>query len=62
MKVYIDEKKCDGCGLCDSICPSIFKISKKGKAMTLLEMVPKDMETNASEAKNQCPTYAITFK
>lgn len=62
MKVYIDAKKCDGCGLCDSICPSIFSLSKNGKAITVLEDVPKDMETNASEAKNQCPTYAITLK
>jgi len=62
MKAYIDKKKCDGCGLCESVCPTIFSIAKDGKAMVLQEDVERDMETCATESKNQCPTYAITLK
>ncbi len=62
MKVYkikIDKKKCIGCGSCESICPESFFL-EKGKANVKKEK--KEKITCEEEAKNSCPTGAISIE
>jgi len=59
MTVKVDEKKCIGCGLCESICPNVFTL-KDGKSKV------KDKEGDkrfncAKEAAESCPVSAISI-
>ena len=56
MKISVDKEKCIGCGSCEVVCPKVFEM-KDGKA------VVKDAdsdETCVNEAKDICPTDAIS--
>ncbi len=53
--VKIDSNKCVGCGLCVSICPSVFEI-KEGKAKVKSQKEEKCVE----QAINSCPVKAIS--
>ena len=37
MKVTVDVDACIGCGVCESVCPDVFKINDEGKAEVLTE-------------------------
>ena len=57
MAIKVDEKKCIGCGACESACPKVF-ILKEGKAKV------KDANSKEScvkEAKDICPVDAISI-
>lgn len=58
MKYLVDEN-CIGCGLCESICPDVFKMKDDGFAEAIEEDVPADAEASALQAKESCPTEAI---
>ena len=51
----VDSKKCIGCGLCASICPSVFEI-KDGKA----KVKSQEQEKCVQEAISSCPVKAIS--
>lgn len=60
MKASVDKETCIGCGLCESICESVFYMDNDGKATTKVTEVPKDSQEQASEAESSCPVDAIT--
>jgi len=54
-KVSVDESVCVGCGLCEQLCPEVFKVEDgiaKVKAQTC-------NQHNLSEISSQCPVEAI---
>lgn len=53
--VKIDSKKCIGCGLCASICPSVFEM--KGDKATVKA---QKQEKCVDEAISSCPASAIS--
>jgi len=55
-KVTVDKEKCIGCGACEAICPSGFKL-KNCKA-TVINQNAKC----AKEAADSCPVNAISVK
>ena len=57
MKVKVDMEKCIGCGVCESICPQVFKM-KDGKAIVKAQ---KDLAC-VKEADEACPVDAIEVK
>lgn len=63
MKLKIDQELCIGEGLCEELCPEVFKLKDDGKAyiindsLTLLENVKDKLEA----AVEDCPCEAITF-
>lgn len=32
MKVFIDRDECIGCGVCEALCPEVFKLLEDGKS------------------------------
>lgn len=55
-----DQEKCIGCGLCESICPSVFELRDDGKAHVKNASACKDCDCQS--AADNCPVQAITYK
>ncbi|MGI5902250.1 MAG: ferredoxin [Desulfitobacteriia bacterium] len=62
MRAYIDKEKCSGCGLCEDICPDVFKPDEDGFYKAIDEEIPEDVLEDALEAKDSCPTECITIE
>ncbi len=62
MKAMVDKDLCIGCGLCESICPDVFKMDAGNKAMVLVDVIPQTAETCADDAMQGCPVTAITIE
>ena len=54
-KVSVDESVCVGCGLCEQLCPEVFKV-EDGIAKV---KAPECSQHNLSEISSQCPVEAI---
>ena len=59
MKKYIVNENCIGCGLCESVCPEVFKVEDDELAHVISEDVDNDLEDSAEEARASCPVDAI---
>ncbi len=58
-KVKVDESLCIGCGTCEALCPSVFKIDMDaGKSKVIAEECG---ECNCQEAVTSCPVGAISI-
>lgn len=55
-KVTVDASVCVGCGLCEQLCPEIFKLGSDGIAQV---KGSECSQHNLSEVAGQCPTEAI---
>ena len=49
-----------GCGLCESVCPSVFRITDRGLAEVYGEITGEN-EADAYEAENGCPVGVISI-
>ena len=56
MNVSVNEN-CIGCGLCNSICPEVFKMGDDGLAHP--DSNDADYLSAAQEARDSCPVSAI---
>lgn len=64
MKISIDKDKCDGCGLCEVICPENFEMDKGGY-FAVVKNQPDDgldEQRNCLGAADSCPVEAITVE
>lgn len=59
MKPRVDKDTCIGCGLCPSICPSVFEMDDDGKAKAIVDDVSGGELDDAKEAEASCPVNAI---
>lgn len=59
MKVKVDPDLCIACGACISLAPEVYDWDDDGKAQSIVDEVPDDMESEAREALESCPTEAI---
>ncbi|MDD2363994.1 MAG: ferredoxin [Eubacteriales bacterium] len=62
MKAYIDRDGCISCGLCEEICPEVFRIADDGLAEVIVDEVPEEVKDEAIEAAESCPTSVITVE
>lgn len=61
MKANVDEDTCIGCGLCEQICPDVFKM-EDDIAVTIVDVVPDGAADTCYDARDQCPVTAITVE
>ncbi|NCO37483.1 MAG: ferredoxin [Armatimonadetes bacterium CG_4_10_14_3_um_filter_66_18] len=61
MKAIIDADECTACGVCEEICPEVFKL---GDDVTEVigASIPEDAEEAAKEAADECPVECITIE
>lgn len=60
MKVKVDKNLCIGCGACQAIEPSVFKLDKNGQAEAINEEINDEVKENVIDALEGCPTSAIS--
>ncbi|NLI13861.1 ferredoxin [Pelotomaculum propionicicum] len=61
MPIAVDQELCISCGACIDTCPEVFDWNEDDKAHNIVDEVPADMEDQAREAAEGCPTNAITL-
>ena len=59
MKGFVDKDACIGCGLCEGMCPKVFKMDSDGKASASENEILETLIEDAKDAANQCPVEAI---
>jgi ferredoxin len=59
VKVFVDQDACIGCGVCENLCPDVFKVNDEGKAEALV--AETDLPC-AQDAADSCPTQAISVE
>ncbi|MHB1484437.1 MAG: ferredoxin [Saccharofermentanales bacterium] len=60
MKAYVDKNLCIGCGICESVCPAVFKMEDDGLAVAIDTELEERVINDAKDAEGQCPVDAIT--
>lgn len=58
MNVKINRDGCIGCGLCESICPEVFRMAGDGLAEVYADVTP-ELESSVREAADSCPVSVI---
>jgi len=61
LPIAVDQELCISCGACIDTCPEVFDWNEDDKAHNIVDEVPADMEDQAREAAEGCPTNAITL-
>lgn len=60
MKVVVDPKKCEGCGLCRDITEGLFMLKgEKAQPTPKLDLTKKSNLSSAKLAAEACPQQAI---
>lgn len=59
MKVKVNQEACIGCGACLAIAEDVFEMNEEGLSQAKVEEVPEEMQAQANEALESCPTGAI---
>ena len=56
MAVKVVADKCVGCGLCEQVCPDVFKVGDDGIAKVLTQ---ESGSCDLKDVASQCPVEAI---
>jgi ferredoxin len=62
MKVWVDDQRCRGHGMCLTLCPDVFSLTDDGYAEAIDSEVPADLQAATQEAIECCPEQAISEK
>lgn len=60
MKAFVDKDLCVGCGLCEAICPKVFKMNDSGVAEAVETELDNSTVEDIKNVQQQCPVEAIT--
>ena len=69
MKITINKEECIGCGVCEALCPEVFKLSDEGKSSIVEKYrtsspengeVEENLAPCVENAKESCPVEAIS--
>jgi len=58
MAISVNQDLCIGCGTCEALCPSVFKLNQAGKA----EVIRQDGAACAKNSAESCPVQAISIE
>ena len=61
MKAKVDQDLCSGWGLCEEVCPEVFKMGDDDTSKVKVETVPPEAEQSCRDATDQCPSEAISI-
>lgn len=61
-RIVADLGKCDGIGMCESLCPEVFEVGDEGHVVLHSETVPDGMEQEVREAVESCPQSALSIE
>jgi ferredoxin len=59
MKVWVDDQRCRGHGVCVTLCPDVFGLTDDGYSEAIGSDVPTEFEAATREAIDSCPEQAI---
>jgi ferredoxin len=68
MKISIDREGCIGCGVCEALCPEVFKLLEDGKSGIVEKYrrgnlgegeVEDDLASCVGNARDSCPVEVI---
>lgn len=62
MKAKVNKDTCIGCGVCEATCPDVFHMNDENIAEAIEGDIPDQNQSDAEEAKDQCPTGAIEIE
>jgi ferredoxin len=62
MKAKVDENLCSGDGICEEICPEVFKMNDDDIAEVIVDEVPPEAEESCRDAADNCPESCITIE
>jgi ferredoxin len=62
MKAHVNKDSCIGCGLCEGLCPNVFKMGDDGLAEAIQQEVADADVDDTREAESQCPVGAIEIE
>jgi ferredoxin len=60
VKVFVDDQRCRGHGVCTTLCPDVFQNNDDGYSEVQVPEVPPGQEDAAREAIECCPEEAIS--
>ena len=61
MKPIVDQDLCIGCGLCEDICPEVFKLLDDGLAHVIAEDPGPELFGDIEDSIASCPVEAISL-
>jgi ferredoxin len=61
MKIIVDENRCTGLGICESIAPGFFEVGDDGALVLLREEFDEPDRADLEEAVRSCPTLALSL-
>lgn len=61
-RIIADLGKCDGIGMCESLCPDVFEVGPEGKVTLHADTVPAGLEQEVREAVDSCPQTALSLE
>ena len=62
MRIRVDRAKCVGHGRCYVLGPDVFADDERGHCIVRRESVPRELETQALLAEENCPEGAISME
>lgn len=61
MKPVVDRDLCIGCGLCEDMCPEVFRLGEDGIAVVILDNPEPELYGQVRDSAESCPTDAIAI-
>ena len=62
MKASVNRETCIGCGICEELCPGVFRLDCDNIATVKVDEIPNDLEVSAINSRDDCPVDAITIE
>lgn len=61
MRIVVDEVKCVGHGVCESLADDLFEVGDDGYTHLLAEQIPDGRQDAARQCVSSCPAQALSI-